>query len=334
LDSTRVPLVTGLRIVSALHFPEGDRENLITVREASPQGATYVWRFTQQGGEGPEKGEVQRFVRASDLAAAPRLNTVFLGTGQRETPGYTSFTLSRDTYARLRAEGQTRYTITTLQRGPLDGEFSGLLASRRTLKGTLTLTSPEPRPMPVLLNGRRVYLPTLHLRGRFALQDQAEENEVWVLADSAHPLLLKIVTGPEVYQTIRIDLPEDRIPALERALADECRSELPGIYFAFARAELEPPSAPTIADVASLLDRHPDWALSVEGHTDSIGDPRSNQTLSVRRAEAVRTALVERHGVAANRLQAAGFGAMRPREPNTTLEGRARNRRVELVRAC
>jgi outer membrane protein OmpA-like peptidoglycan-associated protein len=188
--------------------------------------------------------------------------------------------------------------------------------------------------MPVLLNGRRVYLPTLHLRGRFALQDQAEENEVWVLADSAHPLLLKIVTGPEVYQTIRIDLPEDRIPALERALADECRSELPGIYFAFARAELEPPSAPTIADVASLLDRHPDWALSVEGHTDSIGDPRSNQTLSVRRAEAVRTALVERHGVAANRLQAAGFGAMRPREPNTTLEGRARNRRVELVRAC
>jgi OOP family OmpA-OmpF porin len=72
--------------------------------------------------------------------------------------------------------------------------------------------------------------------------------------------------------------------------------------------------------------------LSVEGHTDNIGTDAANLDLSRRRADAVRQALTSRYRVDAAKLTAAGFGAARPKEPNDTAEGRARNRRVELVR--
>lgn len=69
--------------------------------------------------------------------------------------------------------------------------------------------------------------------------------------------------------------------------------------------------------------------LRIEGHTDDVGRDRSNTTLSLRRAEAVRTALIRR-GVAANRLIAEGFGDTRPIANNSTEAGRARNRRIEI----
>jgi outer membrane protein OmpA-like peptidoglycan-associated protein len=136
---------------------------------------------------------------------------------------------------------------------------------------------------------------------------------------------------------IRIEVPETGTlsgRAVEQDLEHACRAELPGIYFAFASAELQPASDAAISGVATLLARHGDWSLQIEGHTDSIGDPAANQQLSLNRAEAVRAALVEHHAIAAGRLRPAGFGATRPREPNATIEGRARNRRVELVRNC
>jgi outer membrane protein OmpA-like peptidoglycan-associated protein len=78
--------------------------------------------------------------------------------------------------------------------------------------------------------------------------------------------------------------------------------------------------------------RHPDWKLSVEGHTDGIASDSYNLYLSRKRAAAVKTALVTRYGTAEGRLTTAGFGKTHPRDTNDTLAGRARNRRVELVR--
>jgi len=82
-----------------------------------------------------------------------------------------------------------------------------------------------------------------------------------------------------------------------------------------------------------VLQRHGAWTGTIEGHTDSIGGAKSNQLLSERRAEAVRARIIKA-GIAAGRLNAAGYGATRPRESNATVEGRARNRRVELARNC
>jgi outer membrane protein OmpA-like peptidoglycan-associated protein len=331
-----VPVATGLTLISALHFPDGDRENRV-VLTVSPEGVTYVWRFDERSSDGQrhDQGQVSRFVSANDLSRAPRLNAVFLGRDQEETPGYTAMTISSATFSTVLARGETSYTVTNLEGGP--AALGGLLPSRLAYRGKLALVSRSMDSIPVLLDGRRTMLPAVRLHGDYALQDQPLRAEYWVLSDSTHPLLLKTVMGADVFQIVRIDrpaTPAQRVTMQEVELETNCRLELPGVYFAFNSAELEQASDPAIAGVATLLQRHPDWTLTIEGHTDSIGNPQANQKLSVARAEAVRTALIQRSSVAAARLAAAGFGASRPRESNTTIEGRARNRRVELARNC
>jgi outer membrane protein OmpA-like peptidoglycan-associated protein len=87
-----------------------------------------------------------------------------------------------------------------------------------------------------------------------------------------------------------------------------------------------------LQEIAQALKHNPDWKLTVEGHTDNIGGDAYNLNLSKRRALAVKEALVAQYNIAPDRLANDGFGASRPVESNDTLEGRARNRRVELVR--
>ncbi|MDQ2929342.1 MAG: OmpA family protein [Gemmatimonadota bacterium] len=201
------------------------------------------------------------------------------------------------------------------------------------MRGTLSLASLKPEPIPTLVNGQRVNLPTMHYIGRFAFQDDKVTVDFWAVADSTHPLILKVVNGKDVLQTIRVDFPGTSAK-VEQELVTECRAELPGIYFAFNVAALDPASEPALMEVSKLLGKHADWKLAIEGHTDDIGGDAWNQALSTARAQAVRDALIARYHIAPARLTSAGFGAKRPREPNTTIEGRARNRRVELVRPC
>lgn len=78
--------------------------------------------------------------------------------------------------------------------------------------------------------------------------------------------------------------------------------------------------------------KHSDWKLAIEGHTDSIGTHSYNLDLSRRRAAAVSRALATSHTIGADRLSSSGAGASRPKDRNDTFEGRARTRRVELVR--
>jgi outer membrane protein OmpA-like peptidoglycan-associated protein len=341
-----VPLIAGLVFKSVYRYPEGDREDVILVTDVSPTGVTYQWQFIQHPDSGASfEQSWERFVRSTDLDSSPRLNTYFVGKGRSDTPGFTTFTLSRATYAQLQAEGTAPYRMVMMQSGPfqgamrdlmkggpLEGELANAFRSRVTVKGTLSVVAPE--PMPVLLNGRRVSVPTLRLKGRFAYQDAQTEHDLWVLADPSHPLLLRS-TFSDTLQVVSIMVPQaggER--AVERQLETACRVELPGVYFGFASAEMQSASIPALAQVAGLLQRHPDWSFTIEGHTDSIGDPGSNQTLSQRRAEAVKTKLVQLHGIDPGRLQPLGFGSSRPREPNGTIAGRARNRRVELARDC
>jgi len=78
---------------------------------------------------------------------------------------------------------------------------------------------------------------------------------------------------------------------------------------------------------------NPGWTVTIEGHTDNIGTDADNLSLSQRRANAVLAA-VTAAGVGPDRLTAVGFGESKPIASNDTLEGRARNRRVELARKC
>ena len=122
------------------------------------------------------------------------------------------------------------------------------------------------------------------------------------------------------------------VAKLEESLMKDGRAEIPDIFFRSGSDEIRSESEASLLVIAAVLKRHPDWKLSVEGHTDSLLPDDFNQKLSERRAAAVKQALVTRHGIVAARLTTQGFGETRPRAANDTLAGRARNRRVELVR--
>jgi outer membrane protein OmpA-like peptidoglycan-associated protein len=119
---------------------------------------------------------------------------------------------------------------------------------------------------------------------------------------------------------------------IEQELKQQGKAEVYGIYFDFASDQIKPESEPVLQEIADALRHNPGWKLRVEGHTDNIGGDDYNMDLSHRRAQAVKQALVTRYHIAEDQLAPQGFGATRPKEPNDTLAGRARNRRVELVR--
>lgn len=120
--------------------------------------------------------------------------------------------------------------------------------------------------------------------------------------------------------------------ALAAGLARDGRVEVQGIYFDTGRASLRPESREALEQVALLMRGQPELRLNVVGHTDSTGDFQANIQLSQNRAEAVRLALTAQYGIDAGRLSAQGVGSALPVADNDTEEGRARNRRVELVR--
>ena len=109
------------------------------------------------------------------------------------------------------------------------------------------------------------------------------------------------------------------------------RARLDGINFDFSSARLRPESEPLLTQVASMLNEHPDWTLTLEGHTDKVGGAAYNQHLSEQRAAAVVAYLVAQ-GVDAKRLDSVGFGMDKPVASNDSEAGRAQNRRVEIVR--
>ena len=121
--------------------------------------------------------------------------------------------------------------------------------------------------------------------------------------------------------------------ALDEALTKDCRVEVPGIYFDFNEATLKPTSMSALQDIAATLRKHPEWRISIEGHTDNIGGVPYNDDLSLRRAASVRSALESEMSLDPANISVKGWGLHRPVESNDTLAGRARNRRVENDRA-
>jgi OOP family OmpA-OmpF porin len=103
------------------------------------------------------------------------------------------------------------------------------------------------------------------------------------------------------------------------------------INFATGKADIQTESQPIIDQIVELLKSNPTLKISVEGHTDNTGSPASNKTLSENRAKAVRNALIAK-GTDQSRLSSKGFGQESPVSDNDSEEGRAKNRRVEIVK--
>jgi OmpA-OmpF porin, OOP family len=120
--------------------------------------------------------------------------------------------------------------------------------------------------------------------------------------------------------------------ALGKGIQSEGHVAVYGINFDTAKSTIKPESAQAISEIAKLLTADPGLKVILVGHTDNVGSIESNMKLSQDRAEAVLQSLVKDHGISASRLKSAGCGLFAPVASNDTEEGKAKNRRVELVK--
>jgi len=102
------------------------------------------------------------------------------------------------------------------------------------------------------------------------------------------------------------------------------------IYFKVNSAEFTKKTYPVLEAIIAIMKKYPASNFRIEGHTDSTGSDEYNMKLSQRRADAVKSYLVE-HGISADRLTAKGYGETKPIASNKTASGRAKNRRVEII---
>lgn len=103
------------------------------------------------------------------------------------------------------------------------------------------------------------------------------------------------------------------------------------INFETGKSAIKTESQPIIDQIYEMLKQNPDLKISIEGHTDNVGTTQSNQTLSDARAKSVMNALISK-GIIASRLKSKGWGMTKPVADNSTEEGKAKNRRVEIVK--
>lgn len=153
-------------------------------------------------------------------------------------------------------------------------------------------------------------------------------KEVWAEAQRGNgKIWLQVVEKQEMVQHVVADAASFR-----DGLKANGHVAVEGIWFDTAKSVVKPESTAALQEVAKLLAADPSLKLWVVGHTDSVGAVDANMKLSQARAEAVAAALVGSHGVAAARLKGYGVGPLAPVASNDTEAGRAKNRRVELVK--
>ena len=387
----RIPLRTGLTIVTALNDPDrGDYESIKRFIDVNDKAVRlrYSAEVPDSGDEnplasilgggrpqkpaptsGPGKTLTVNTVRAvnrADLENAADYRWLFGDNMPEVFPGSTAVGVSRKVLTDLKTKGETELRVPEGGiAGALGSLLSGFLASSdldsaTMVSGTLKRVDARPLPFKVIVNDDPVELMAIHARGQLGGNDA----EFWILDDGDNPLALKWEVGDIRLQVIRLSYPDPLSTTLadgkpiaaarptagdtkadgianaaagtaeriEADLAKEGRAIIYGIYFDFASDRIKEESEPVLAEIAQVLRENPTWNLNVEGHTDSIGGDTYNLDLSRRRSAAVKQALTSRYKIGLDRLQTSGFGASRPKDRNDTMEGRARNRRVELVK--
>lgn len=330
---TPILLEPGLNIVGAIRQANVDYEGLRSIDSVSDE--TVVVRLNWAKSDQTSAADVEtinglpsltRVMRREDMASSNRIVASFHWGDPALLPGTTSILASTAVLSSLKSGAGTAIVF-GMHLGPPNDVF----ASRKYYRGTIRMLARE--HFPVLLDGARTMVPVVHATGTLSVGQQSGEAEFWWLDQPDNPLTLRWKFLGDTVQVVRIDRPETgKAAAIFKPEA--CRAELHGIYFETASAILLPASDAALARVTSMLTEHADWRITIEGHTDNIGVDASNQKLSEQRASAVRTALIEQFNVTQDRLTTMGFGETRPIETNETLEGRARNRRVELTHDC
>ncbi len=349
-----IPLCPGLTIVTAITQTEGDYESIKTIESAGDGGVRLKYsneRAVQDVPGGPPKLRrlsVSRVIGADDAGSAHLYLQQYQAGAPVSVPGTTAIGTSSAVLTALKTKGEAKLGIFDLPASPLsaDPDNHPSIFDYQTVT-TIRRVGDKPVMLPLTVNGEKVELPAIHATGDFA----GEKAEFFFLDDEANPLALRFRLGIGSKQSADDEPPTDRDTLRVVKIAYECKAPPPGegrleralskvgqrvdvydIYFSFNSDKIRAESERTLKELADLLQRHGDWKLAIDGHTDGIGGDEKNSDLSKRRSASVRAALITRYKIDQNRLATSGYGETLPKDTNDTPEGRARNRRVELMR--
>jgi outer membrane protein OmpA-like peptidoglycan-associated protein len=345
-SAARIPLQPGTVVTTAWGIKNGDVETRMTVSSVKPTSVS------MSAASGEYKDDLGRDWKASssthtvcndDFATADNYGTVVSKNMPEIIHGVTRLRLSDKSFNEVKSAGKTDLVY-------WDVNTYGDTFKATHEGGLLTRVEAEDVPYPMIVNDQRVNLPTIHLAG---IMDPVGKDptpkkdrpfhsaaDVYVIDDPLDPIVLmfklkdpKLHDGKFRIEVTKLDYTVPHpVNLVEKQLAEQKRAITWGIYFDFNKDTIKPESAPVLKQIVQAMDDNPEWKLTVEGNTDNIGGDAYNLDLSKRRAAAVKQALVTQYHIAPDRLSTNGFGAAHPIDSNETLEGRARNRRVELSR--
>ncbi|MET0293109.1 MAG: OmpA family protein [Steroidobacteraceae bacterium] len=323
-----VPLVEGLAVTTAIAGKAGDYESSKRLSGREGDAWQVDYGAAVPDGNGARRVSTLRLQHEHDLRTARIYRNHFEDGTDEDYPGTTALGVSSAVLEELRAQGRARFTLVG-EREWLGSALPGLGRSRN-VSFSGELRKREAGSLDVIVNGKPRSLPVLLAAGRFSATDGSTiDADLALLDDPRNPLALRWRIGDAQLRVVRIDWPQPKA-ALAQELKTRHRVVLPGLHFDFAAATLRAESSAALPQILAAL-RGVDGAIQLEGHTDAIGAADRNQRLSEARAASVRAALLKLDPSLAARLRSSGFGATRPLGDNATLEGRALNRRVELV---
>lgn len=224
--------------------------------------------------------------------------------------------------------GRYEFWVTKGPKVPVEGRFTFITYEYTGPRGN------EPSPLAVIKNYENAITaaggtilqsnPTWWINAKF----EQKGLEVWAQIEKGNgKIWLRIIEKKPMTQFVVADAAK-----LGNDIRDKGHVAVYGIYFDTGKATIKPESAQAISEVAKLLKSDPGLKVFVVGHTDNVGGIESNNKLSQDRAKSVLQSLVKDHGIAADRLKSAGCGQFAPVASNDDEGGRAKNRRVELVK--
>lgn len=169
---------------------------------------------------------------------------------------------------------------------------------------------------------------------------QSGTSDLWLKLDKGGKtfyVYLRAPHGETYYLTVveKEAMMQEIVADAKRLMSDiQASGHAPvyGIYFDFDKADIKPESEPAIKEIAKLLQENRGLKIYLVGHTDNVGGIDYNMKLSKARADAVMKELATKHGISTDRIKAYGVGSLAPVASNDSEEGRAKNRRVELVK--
>ena len=318
-DDNKGPMLphTGLELTTAFTSSYGpDAESYFKFNSVTPDMITIGYSSTR--GVSTTRNILLRDRQSS--------NTYVIGFGNSmpaTIPNTTSLGISAASLVELRTTGHTSLAL-------------AYDAKLNKLAGQLIVAEKDIK-IPLIVENQTIQAPAIHATGTFGKGKKAATADFYFLDNKNNPMMLQSTIkfswekAPRTEKVTRVTAGKSMQGAMEQTLATLRTYDTYGIHFDFDKATIRKESASVISEIAVTLQHNPTWTLEVNGHTDSLGDPSYNQKLSAKRAASVKTALVQL-GIAADRLQTAGYGADKPKGDNATLQGRALNRRVELLR--